>query len=140
MKGILYLLTAITLVMPAWAQERGHYDLISVNEAIQGNGYTVSILSWERQKVEITIDKPANVPLEVSLRTADRQLLRSERPNRLDQRYRRVLNLSQLETGRYWLDIQIGRERLRRELRIDAAEQSYRVLTLSAVNDKLEPR
>lgn len=131
MKAILYVVAALILVVPARAQEHGHYDLISVNEAIQGDKYTVSVMAWERQKIEVTIDKPAYVSLEISLRTTDGQLLTSERPNRLDQRYRRVLNLSRLETGRYWLDIQIGKERLRRELRVEATEQSYQVLTLS---------
>lgn len=131
MKAILYVLATLMLVVPARAQEQGHYDLISVNEAIQGDTYTVSIVSWERQKIEVTVDKPANVPLEISLRTDDGLLLARECPNRLDQRYRRVLNLSGLETGRYWFIIQIGKERLHRELRIGSIEQSYRVLTLS---------
>ena len=130
MKTILYVWALLFLTTSGRAQERGHYELISANETIQGERYVVTLASWERQKIEITIEKPANVPAEISIRTADRQLLGHEQANRLDQRFRRVINLTQLETGRYWLAIQIGKERIHRELRIESTQQTYRVLTL----------
>ncbi len=130
MKAIRLIMILLIAVRPAWGQLVGHYELGSANETIRGEQYTVTLASWERQKVEITVEKPANVSLEISIRTADRQLLSSERANRLDQRFRRVLNLTQLETGRYWLDIWIGKEVVHRELRIDASTQTYRSLTL----------
>lgn len=130
MKTIFYAWALIFLTTSGRAQERGHYELISVNETIEGKQYAVTLTSWERQKLEITVEKPANVPLEISIRTADRQLLSSERANRLDQRFRRIINLTQLETGRYWLAIWIGKEVIHRELRIESTQQTYRVLTM----------
>lgn len=127
---MLSVLTFFWLIGPVVGQEPGHYDLISVNESIQGDGYTVSVQSWERQKVEITVEKSAGTPLEIRVRSADRQVLSSDRAARLDQLYRRVLNLSQLESGRYWLEVQIGNQLIRRELRLESTEQTYRSLTL----------
>lgn len=130
MKPILYVWALLFLTTSGRAQELGHYGLLSANETIQGDQYVVTLVSWERQKIEITVEKPANVPVEISIRTADRQLLGHEQANRLDQRFRRVINLTQLETGRYWLAIRIGKEVIHRELRLESTQQTYRVLSL----------
>lgn len=118
------------VLRPICGQETGHYALISANETIRGKQYTVTIASWERQKIEVTVEKAAHLPLELSIRTADRHLLSQEHANRFAPQFRRVINLTQLETGRYWLDIWIGKEVVRRELRIEATEQTYRTLTM----------
>ncbi|MBC8151755.1 MAG: hypothetical protein H7Z72_02485 [Bacteroidetes bacterium] len=131
MKAIILLWVCVWLTGAANAQPpRGHYDVVSVNEAIQGDGYVVSIMSWERQKVEITVEKLPYTPLEIRVRAADRQVICSDKAVRLDQLYRRVLNLSQLESGRYWLEIQVGKQVIRRELRLESADLTYRSLTL----------
>lgn len=130
MKTVGLLFTYLWLLIPAVGQERGHYDLISVNEAIQGEGYTVSILSWERQKIEVTVEKEAGTPLEIRVRSSDRQLLSSDKAIRLDQIYRRIINLSQLESGRYWLEIQVGKQLIRREVWLETTARTYQSLTL----------
>jgi hypothetical protein len=130
MKAVLFLCLCWWFVSPAFGQARGHYDLVSVNETIREADYAVTIVSWEQQKVEVSVDKRAGTPLEIRLRAADRQVLASERAGRLNQRFDRVLNLSQLESGRYWLEVQVGRHLIRRELKLESTEQTYRSLSL----------
>jgi hypothetical protein len=130
MKSTGLLIAYLCFLIPAVGQERGHYDVISANESIQGDGYAVSILSWERQKVEVTVEKQAGTSLEIRVRAPDRQVLSSDKAVRLDQFYRRVINLSQLESGRYWLEIQVGKHLIRRELWLETTAQTYRSLTL----------
>ena len=128
---ILFLIAVFTwIICPVQGQERGHYDLLSVNELIQDSTFTVSIVSWERQKVEISVEKPATTPLEIRIRTASREMISTDSPPRYAMQYRRVLNLSQLESGRYWLEVQIGKRLIRRELWLEVADQSYRSLTM----------
>ena len=130
MKAFLVLWIYGWLIGTANGQQPGHYDLISANEAIQGEGYVATILSWDRQKVELTVEKKIGLPVDVRLRTPDRQVLFYDTITWLDQSYRRVLNVSQLESGRYWLEIQVGKQLIRRELLIEPTEQTYRSLTI----------
>ena len=130
MKAALLLCLCWWFVSPAFGQARGHYDLVSVNETIREVDYAVTIVSWERQKVEVTVDKRAGTPLEIRLRAADWQVLVSERAVRLDQRFGRVLDLAHLASGRYWLEVQVGRQLIRRELRLESTEQTYRSFSL----------
>ena len=130
MKAILWISLFAWFICPALGQERGHYDLLSVDEVIQDSTTVVSIISWERQKVEITVQKPAQTPLEIRIRTADRQLIASDYASRYAPLYRKVLNLSQLESGRYWLEVQLGNKLIRRELWLEAVQQTYRSLTM----------
>ncbi len=130
MKNRLLFLIYLCIVGQVSAQERGHYDLVSVNEVIQETDFSVAITSWERQKIEIMVEKPAGMPVEIKMRTDDRLVICSDRANRSALSYRRVLNLTQLEPGRYRLEIEVGKKLIRRELRLESVEQSYRSLTL----------
>lgn len=130
MKTLLCICLYVWLSSPASGQQTGHYGLISANEAIQGDGYVASIMSWDRQKVELTVEKKIGIPVAVRLLTMERQVLFSDSVGWLDQLYRRVLNVSQLELGRYWLEIQVGKQLIRRELLIEPTEQTYRSLTI----------
>lgn len=130
MKAILLLSTLLWAAGLVRAQERGHYELVSINESVQGTNHAITIASWEPQKIEITVQKPAGTSLDVRILSVDRQVLFSNRAYKLDQRYRQVLNVSQLEPGRYWLEIQIGNELTRRELRLESTEQTYKVITM----------
>lgn len=130
MKSILLLSTLLWVAGPVWGQDKGHYDLVSVNEAVQGANHAITIASWEPQKIEITIQKPAGTSLDIRILSADRQVLFNDRACKLDQQYRRVLNVSQLSSGRYWLEIQLGSELTRRELRLESTEQTYKVVTM----------
>jgi len=130
MKLSLLLFTGLWFIEPALGQQRGHYDLIAVNETIQGNDYVVNLASWEQQKIEITVEKLLGIAVEIKIRDYDRQLISSQPVVRGQSLFRKVINLSQLEPGRYWLEIRVGKERIQRELRIEATTQTYRSLTL----------
>ncbi len=130
MKTFLFICFYVWLISPATGQQPGHYGLISANEAIQGDGYVVSIMSWDRQKIELTVEKKSGVSVAIRLRTMERQVLFHDNAGWPDLLYRRVLNVSQLESGHYWLEIQVGKQLIRRELLIEPAEQMYRSLTI----------
>ena len=121
---------SLWFVGSASGQQQGHYDLISANETIQRNDYIVSLASWEQQKIEITVEKPSGVPLEIKIRSYDRQLISSQQAVLRQSLFREIINLSQLEPGLYWLEIRIGRELIRRQLRIEATTRTYRSLTV----------
>lgn len=130
MKTSLLLFTSLWFGGSALGQQRGHYDLISVNETIRRNDYRVNVASWEQQKIEITVEKPSGLPLEIKIRDSDRQLISSRQAVLKQSLFREIINLSQLTPGRYWLEVRIGKELIRRELRIEATTQTYRSLTM----------
>lgn len=131
MKTIRWVVVCVCMSLWANAQQPGHYDLLAVNEEIKGERYVVNVVAWERQKLEITIDKPVGVPSEITLTSDDRLVLYSDQSHRADGTYRRWLNLSQLDSGRYWLLIRVGRDSIRRTISISSVStESYRSLTM----------
>ncbi|AQG78979.1 hypothetical protein [Spirosoma montaniterrae] len=131
MKMVCLLLVALSGFSPVLGQEIGHYDLLSVNEVVRGEGFTVTITSTKAQTLDVTVEKPVRVLSVISIRSANRQLLCSEQANRLDGGYRRLFNLAHLESGRYWLEIRVGKARIWRELRLESIVQpSFRTLTM----------
>jgi hypothetical protein len=80
--------------------------------------------------VDLSIEKLPNTPIELRLRDDTRYTLFSHRSRTDAPLFVRRIDLRELDNGTYWLDVQVGKHRTTRKLRLISLNQSEQMVML----------
>ncbi len=117
---LLLTLAGVTLLdqSVSFAQFADKYVASSSSILVEESDFRLIVTPAGSTLVDLSIEKQPNTPIELRLRDDTRYTLFSHRSRTDAPLFVRRIDLRELDNGTYWLDVQVGKSRTTRKLRL----------------------